>query len=612
MEDDFFKMRRKFGILIIFLLTLIPVNAQSGNFHFGVISAVKDKVEEIKEEREKDKLPTVTINEPVNGSKVLGSVNITAEAVNTVKVEFYIDGVLKATDITDPYSYILDTTLYANGTHTIEVKAHNAEDQITTLQYTITIDNDYPPSITIPSLAGNPTLSGIVDISPEVSDDKGIAKVEFYLEGTLVSTDTNFSYNYSWNTNIYVNGSYTIGAKVYDTANQTANIQYVVTVNNVSTDNEVTVKKTGNSNWQLMVDDSPYFIQGMTYVQISKVGQSPNGEWIDWQKYDYNSNGENDVAYDSWVDKNGNNIQDADESVVGDWQLLKEMGVNTIRWYHGAFNSDYINKELFRDLYQKYGIMVAVGNFLGAYTIGSGASWELGTDYTNVSQKELMKENVRKMVIEHKDEPYLLLWLLGNENNYSFTRTNAGTQPEAYAKFLNEVAELIHQLDGRHPVAFVNGGTDNLSYYAIYAPAIDIFAMNSYPSDQNFDSQFSEIKNTYDKPVLLSEFGSDPNVDEEGQATYNKGCWLNIIKNKAGSGYSGNVIGGFVFEWLDQWWPVGDPYYRDPVDLSAGFGFSPGSEENAGVCSQGDGSQSPFLRKLKKVYNVFKDELWNQ
>jgi hypothetical protein len=41
-------------------------------------------------------------------------------------VEFYVDGVLKATDTTSPYSSTFDSTTIANGSHTLVAKAYDA------------------------------------------------------------------------------------------------------------------------------------------------------------------------------------------------------------------------------------------------------------------------------------------------------------------------------------------------------------------------------------------------------------------------------------------------------------------------------------------------------
>ncbi|MEW6686990.1 MAG: Ig-like domain-containing protein [Candidatus Edwardsbacteria bacterium] len=76
-------------------------------------------------------------------------------------------------------------------------------------------------SITYP--ANNATVSGTVNITADVTDNKGVTKVEFYkvefyIDGNLVSTDTDAPYGYSWSTS-GLSGSHTICAKAYDVAN---------------------------------------------------------------------------------------------------------------------------------------------------------------------------------------------------------------------------------------------------------------------------------------------------------------------------------------------------------------------------------------------------------
>ncbi len=381
----------------------------------------------------------------------------------------------------------------------------------------------------------------------------------------------------------------------------------------------VRLVKYDNGGWQILVDNNPYFIKGLCTDPI-KVGERLTASNM-WMNYDYNHNGINDVAYESWVDKNGNNIQDKDEPAVGDFQLMKEMGANTLRIYH----PDNINKELLRDLYKKYGIMVMMGNFLGAYTRGSGASWEEGTDYTNSKHLESMLEDVRKMVVEFKDEPYILMWLLGNENdavgskeNSTFNNTNARQRPGEFARFVNKVAEMIHQLDKNHPVGVSNALEAMLPYYKKYTPAIDFLGFNSYTGPYGFGALFRKPKFFgFDRAVVITEYGGDSwdsrkqKEDEDFQAFYHKGAWRDMAKNSAASG--GCSVGGFVYNWLDGWWFCGK---LDEHDTVIGAWQGPMNDawvndEWLGVCSQGDGKNSPFLRRLKKAYYFYKEE-WNK
>lgn len=388
---------------------------------------------------------------------------------------------------------------------------------------------------------------------------------------------------------------------------------------------DVTLARPAPGQWELQVDGQPYFIKGEVF-SFSVVGDDPDqGTLRDWSILDLDQNGRNDVAYDSWVDANANNIQDPEEPRKGDWQLLKEMGCNTIRIYQmpsadarletlyrypGARLTFFHppNKELFRDLARRFGIMTIVGHFFGEWTIGSGADWERGTDYTDPVQRANLLTAIRVMVEEHKDEPYTLLWLLGNENFNPYDHDNAEVQVEAFLTLVNEAAELIHALDPRHPVALCNWDVRHLKDIARFCPSVDIFGLNSYR--YGFQGIWDEIKAVYDRPVLLTEFGFQSKwkyyYDDGAQARYHKVCWTDIAANRAAAGGAGNSIGGVVFSWCDQWHLGGDPFHH-------GTGVFLGVEgaEWYGLTSQGDGAHSPFLRQLRKAYFIYRD-LWTK
>jgi len=381
---------------------------------------------------------------------------------------------------------------------------------------------------------------------------------------------------------------------------------------------KVRLVQYNNDDWQLLVEDKPYIIKGITYAP-TKVGQSPDeGTLGNWMEEDFNKNGKIDGPYDAFVDKNRNNLQDADEPAVGDFKLMQDMGVNTIRLYHHPLK---INKELMRDLYKTYGIRVIVGDFLGKYAIGSGAQWNPGTDYNNPAHKKNMIESVKNMVNEFKDEPYVLFWLLGNENVYGYA-CNANEEPEAFFKFANEVAKIIKSIDPEHPVAICSGDILFLDKFGKCTPDIDIFGTNAYRGDYGFGAFWKQVKEEAGKPAFITEFGcpayaEGKNTDEseELQAQYHLGSWEDIQNNMAFSpgsgnafgGYSsGNALGGVVFEWLDEWWKAYEPAIHDSKGLWAGpFPDGYMHEEWLGMSGQGDGKLSPFLRQLRKSYHMY-------
>ncbi|MBS1785221.1 MAG: M4 family metallopeptidase [Acidobacteria bacterium] len=69
--------------------------------------------------------PTASASE----SGTSGTITLSATAsdnVGVTKVEFYVDGSLKGTDTTSPYSMTLDSTTLANGSHSLVAKAYDA------------------------------------------------------------------------------------------------------------------------------------------------------------------------------------------------------------------------------------------------------------------------------------------------------------------------------------------------------------------------------------------------------------------------------------------------------------------------------------------------------
>lgn len=407
-----------------------------------------------------------------------------------------------------------------------------------------------------------------------------------------------------------------------------------------------------NHHWQLFVNDKPYIIRGIGYSP-NKIGLSPDYGTLnvsrDWMFADFNKNGIIDGPYEAWVDKNKNNRRDRDEKVVGDFQLMKEMGVNTMRIYDHAD----LNKQLLKDGYEKYGFMYVMGDLIGNYCVGSKAEWYAGTDYTNPEHQKNMLDRVRQMVEEYKDEPYILMWVLGNENNYSEpgqegissgNGCRAKLQPDAYYAFVNQAAKLIKELDPQQrPVAVCNGDILFLDKCAANAPELDVIGVNAYRGEQGFGSLWQDVADLMDKPAMITEYGCsayhplwDQKRAEAEQARYLVGNWKNIEENYDGRGM-GTALGGFLFEWTDEWWKANSdlplrvqqksakwyaaraetykhlkPDTHDSVpQFGAPFLDGWSYEEWLGIASQGDGKSSPFLRQLRPAYYEYK-KLWSK
>lgn len=85
------------------------------------------------------------------------------------------------------------------------------------------------PKVSITAPAANATVSGTVAVKANATDNVGVQKVEFYVNGTLKSTDTSSPYEYNWDSKTSVNGDISLTAKAYDSVKSaSASIQVKV------------------------------------------------------------------------------------------------------------------------------------------------------------------------------------------------------------------------------------------------------------------------------------------------------------------------------------------------------------------------------------------------
>ena len=185
-------------------------------------------------------VPTVAITTPGNGSLVKGVTTLRANATdpsNIAKVEFYVGTTLIGSDDTRPYSYDWDASK-SSGVEKITARAYDTTGNINTSgTVTVLIDagpaDTIKPEVKIESSIRGSLVKDTVTITAIATDDAAVAKVEFYRDGTLLSTDTRAPYGYPWDTLSVENGDYKLTAKAYDTSGnlQTSRALYVTVTN---------------------------------------------------------------------------------------------------------------------------------------------------------------------------------------------------------------------------------------------------------------------------------------------------------------------------------------------------------------------------------------------
>ena len=303
---------------------------------------------------------------------------------------------------------------------------------------------------------------------------------------------------------------------------------------------DVYIQKLKNQHYRLIVKGAPYIVKGVCYNPI------PTGQ---------------NHEYDWWSDKA--------KPWLTDGKLMKQMGVNTIRLYQAGEDAQKV-KQVINDLYKLYGIRTIMGDWLGF--------WEYPCPfYGDKSFQDKVTHQVLEMVRLYKDEPGILGWILGNENNYScLGHVNPWSSPEVdsepdpqkqklarakiYYSFVNEISKQIHKIDPNHPVGLGNGELVGLDSANKFCQDVDFVACIIYRG-KTFGNLFKSLRMTFDKPLLLAEFGADcydaylKKEDQDMQAFFLQSQWNQIYENlankKAGAG---NCIGGTVFEWTDEWW----------------------------------------------------------
>lgn len=336
---------------------------------------------------------------------------------------------------------------------------------------------------------------------------------------------------------------------------------------------------------KLIVNDNDFLIKG-----------------VNWDYFPIGTN----YAYNLWSQPD--NIIKAALDI--EMPLLKNMKVNAIRQYTG------VPPKWITYIYKKYGIFTMLNHPFGRYGVELNGVWIKHTEYSDSNVKKTLLSEVKTLAETYKNTPGLLMYLLGNENNYGLFWKGAETEDfptedrhsttharQMYQLF-NEAALAIKGIDSAHPIAMCNGDLAFLEIIAKECDDVDIFGVNMYRGI-SFGDAFQSVKETLNKPILFTEFGTDAfNVlenreDQFSQAYYLVGNWLEIYENAAGFGKAGNSIGGFTFQFSDSWWKYGQTKNLNIHDKNASWSnggyksdFKKGennmNEEWFGICAKGE------------------------
>jgi len=225
--------------------------------------------------------------------------------------------------------------------------------------------------------------------------------------------------------------------------------------------------------------------------------------------------------------------------------ILSQSGGNTIRTWGTR------NGKMLLDSAAKYDIMIAMG-------IGMGQQLH-GFDYEDGEAVAEQFERIKKEVLEFKDHPNILCWVVGNELNLLFDEqgNRIMVNPKTYAA-VGQVADFIHDVDPNHPVTttFAEVRKDHIDIALEQCPQIDFLSLQVYTDLENIPELVTDAEIAM--PYAITEFGPKghwemPSTEwgreiEETSTVKAAGITermhIGFTNNK-----SGLCLGGFAFLW---------------------------------------------------------------
>ena len=151
--------------------------------------------------------PNIVIYDPAANQTVSGTVTFLTIATDDIavdRVEFYHNYELEFTATSYPFSYDWNSTLADEDTeHIWHVKAFDTSGNETQTQPMVlvvdNVDNIPPTGFILQPYAGQ-VVSGDIEIQVSASDNVGVNQVTFYLDGNILSSDSQSPFSYNWNT----------------------------------------------------------------------------------------------------------------------------------------------------------------------------------------------------------------------------------------------------------------------------------------------------------------------------------------------------------------------------------------------------------------------------
>ncbi len=171
-------------------------------------------------------------------------------------------------------------------------------------------------------------------------------------------------------------------------------------------------------------------------------------------------------------------------------------------------------------------------------------------DYDDEQAVAQQLAEMKKLVLEFKDHPAVLMWAIGNELSVNYKNRKVWDA-------VNQVARMIHEVDPNHPAMTVVGGLREVEEIRRRCPDLDLLGINNYRGIEKVPAQIRA--NGWEKPYVVTEWGpsgdwqvtqtswkaSIEETSTEKAQRYMERYYDPILKD------SERCLGSYVFIW--QW-----------------------------------------------------------
>jgi len=178
-----------------------------------------------------------------------------------------------------------------------------------------------PPTVSISSHSSGQSVNEIITIIVTTQDNEGISKVEFFIDDSLVLTDSESPYQYDWNTTQYEdNSEHIVKVISYDNSDNSTTSQPIM----LTVDNSTSTPNGGN------ITSVTYTLTEMTVIWE----ESSDGDFKDYKVlYSDTENGDRDTL-ETYTDKSTTSYTITEfDPLIENWfwvQVTDTLGLSSI------------------------------------------------------------------------------------------------------------------------------------------------------------------------------------------------------------------------------------------------------------------------------------------